>query len=585
MAAPPMYHRRPRMPGLAMVPVHADLEDNDRRTAAPEKDTMATSSAEWDAFVQDYIDRTFAAQPHWGVFEGRHEFDGRLPDWSRDGLAAESARLAAERERAESFSPDGLDARQGFERDYLIAMIDGELFWRTTMEQPFTHPNFYAWALAPDVYVSRDYAPLEVRLRAYVRYAREVPAAAGHIRANLATPMPRTFVGLARTVFGGLADYYATDVVTAYEAVEDAALQSEFRAANDAAVTAMRALDAWFESLEADATDAFAMGAERFAEMLQATERVDVGLDALEAAGRADLERNLAALAEACAAYAPGESIPACLARAHAEKPVEGPVAAAARQLTELKAFVVAEGLVSIPGTEEARVGESPPHMRWNAAYIDIPGPYEDDLPSTYYIAPPDPSWSESDRNAYVPAAGDLLYISAHEVWPGHFLQFLHAHRVRSAIGRVFGTYAFAEGWAHYAEELMAEAGFAAGDAGARIGQLRNALLRNVRFLSAIGLHTGRMTVADSERMFREKAFQDPGNARQQAARGTFDPAYLNYTMGKLMIRKLREDWTASRGGRAAWREFHDTFLGFGSPPIPLVRRAMMGEDDDGSLF
>ena len=96
--------------------------------------------------------------------------------------------------------------------------------------------------------------------------------------------------------------------------------------------------------------------------------------------------------------------------------------------------------------------------------------------------------------------------------------------------------------------------------------------LRNVRFLSAIGLHTGHMSVAQSEKMFRESAFADIGNARQQAARGTFDPAYLNYTLGKLMIRKLRDDWTASRGGRSAWREFHDQFLRFGGPPIPLVR-------------
>ena len=168
-------------------------------------------------------------------------------------------------------------------------------------------------------------------------------------------------------------------------------------------------------------------------------------------------------------------------------------------------------------------------------------------------------------------------------MWPGHFLQFLHAHETPSDFGKIFGTYAFSEGWAHYAEELMSEAGLGEGDPEVRIGQILNALLRNVRFLSAIGLHTGGMTVEESEEMFRENAYQDPGNARQQAARGTFDPAYLNYTMGKLMIRKLREDWTASRGGRAAWRDFHDQFLSYGGPPIPLLRNAMMG--DEGSLF
>ncbi|MBA2564522.1 MAG: DUF885 family protein, partial [Gemmatimonadetes bacterium] len=148
-----------------------------------------------------------------------------------------------------------------------------------------------------------------------------------------------------------------------------------------------------------------------------------------------------------------------------------------------------------------------------------------------------------------------------------------------SRLGGVFVGYAFAEGWAHYAEEMMWEAGFNAGDPETRIGQLQNALMRNVRYLAAIGLHARGMTVAQAERMFREHAFLDPANARQQAARGTFDPAYGNYTLGKLMLRKLREDWTAERGGRAAWRDFHDRVLSFGGPPVPLVRQAMLGAD------
>jgi uncharacterized protein (DUF885 family) len=232
---------------------------------------------------------------------------------------------------------------------------------------------------------------------------------------------------------------------------------------------------------------------------------------------------------------------------------------------------------VSVPGTERALVRESPPYQRSNAAYIDIPGPYEKNLPSIYYIAPPDPSWTPQEQAAYVPGWANLLFTSVHEVWPGHFLNFLHSNRVRSQFGRVFVGYAFAEGWAHYSEEMMWESGLGNGDPEVHVGQLLNALLRNVRYLSAIGLHTKGMTVAQSERMFREQAYQDPGNARQQAARGTYDPAYLNYTLGKLMIRKLRDDWTASRGGPRAWKAFHDRFLSYGGPPIPLVRRAMLG--------
>ncbi len=307
-------------------------------------------------------------------------------------------------------------------------------------------------------------------------------------------------------------------------------------------------------------------------------------LEDVEAFGRRDLERNRQALEEACAAFAPGKSIAECFELMGANKPEGGAVGAARRQLDDLEVFVREQNLAGIPGTEKAQVEEAPPHQRGNFAYIDIAGPFEEGLPSVYYIAPPDPNWPLEEQHAYVPGVADLLFTSVHEVWPGHFLQFLHSNRVDSLTGRVFVGYAFAEGWAHYTEELMWEAGYGEGNPETHIGQLSNALLRNARFLSAIGLHAGGMSVEESERLFREDAFQDPGTARQQAARGTYDPAYLNYTMGKLMIRKLLEDWTASRGGREAWREFHNTFLSFGGPPIPLVRDAMMGVES-GDLF
>ena len=534
-------------------------------------------SADWTAFVTGFLDRTFTAQPHFAVYQGRHEFDGQLPDWTAVGLDAEVRRLHRERARVTGFDPASLDDDQRFEREYLLAVIDGELFWREVMESPCHNPEFYSAGLDPNVYVTRPYASLEQRMRAFIAYAGGVPAAAEAIRRNLRTPMPRTYIDLARTSFGGLASYLEAEVPAVFAPVQSEALHAQFAAANDAAVAALTALDTWFGTLEASATGEFAMGEDRFRQMLWATERVDLDLDTLEAIGRRDLERNLDALRTACARYAPAEPIAVCVRRVQSIKPEGGPVAAARSQLEELKSFVVDADLVSIPRAEEAQVEESPPYMRWNAAFITIPGPFESGLPSTYYIAPPDPSWSLEDQAAYTPARSDLLFVSAHEVWPGHFLQFLHAHQAPSDCRRVFATYAFSEGWAHYVEEMVVEAGLGAGDAETHIGQLLNALLRNVRYLSAIGLHTGRMTVAESERMFREQAFQDPGNARQQAARGTFDPAYLNYTMGKLMIRKLREDWTASRGGRRAWREFHDRFLSYGSPPIPLVRAAMLG--------
>jgi len=266
-------------------------------------------------------------------------------------------------------------------------------------------------------------------------------------------------------------------------------------------------------------------------------------------------------------------------------KPEGGAVEGARKQLDTLRQFVVDKNLVTIPGPEQAKVEEAPPFNRWNFAYIEIPGPYEKNLPSVYYIAPPDPSWSKADQAAYVPGKAALEFVSSHEVWPGHFLQFLHANRAQWMFGRLFVGYAFAEGWAHYAEEMMFDQGVDGATPEVHIGQLTNALLRDVRYLSAIGLHTGGMTMAQSEQMFKDKAFQDPGSARQQAARGTYDPAYLNYTLGKLMIMQLREDWIAKHPGDNALKAFHDQFLSYGGPPIPLVRQQMLGGPVEAKLW
>lgn len=539
--------------------------------------SLSPGSGQWDRFVDGFINAYFVAHPHVAVKAGRHEYDGKLPDWSRAALQREVARLRSERERALAFDPAALDERRRFEREYLMAAIDGDLFWLDSAGWPYRNPYFYEDALDPNVYVTRPYAPLAKRMQAYVDYARAIPAAVGKIRDNLRSPLPRTYIDIGRTLFGGLASYYENEAPSVFASVNDPKLQKEFRAVNDAAAQAMKSLVAWLETQRTTAADGFALGPERFREMLWMTERVDAPLESLEKAGREDLERNLAALREACAKFAPGKSIPECVAMVQAKKPAGGAVNEARRQLEELRAFILGKGLVTIPGPEEARIAESPPYKRFNLAYIDIPGPYEKGLPSVYYIAPPDPLWSEEERRAYIPGKADLLFVTVHEVWPGHFLQYLHANRTRSKFSQLFVGYAFAEGWAHYTEELMWEAGLGNGDPETHIGQLVNALQRDVRFISAIGLHAGRLTVAESERMFRESAFQDPATARQQAARGTFDPAYINYTLGKLMIRKLREDWTASRGGRQAWRAFHDRFLSYGGPPIPLVRDAMLG--------
>lgn len=551
-------------------------------TAQP---TLAKSKLPaWDVFVDQFIEGYFILEPPFAVSAGRHEFDGQLPDWSPAGFRKEKQWLKSEQKKAVQYKDPALKESERFERQYLLAVIDEKLFWLQVAEAHKKNPIFYSYSLDPNVYVNRPYASSEQRLRAFLEYARHIPKATKQIRTNLRPPFPNTFIDLSKTVFGGLAKFYENDARTAFASVPDPQLKKAFDTIVPMAAKSMRHLTDWMEHQRSHATDDFAMGAARFQQMLKATEGVTLPLAALEKAGQEDLQRNLIALREACQKYAADLSVHSCVEKAEARKPLEGAVAEARRQIILLKAFVAEKNLISIPSPEDATVAESPPFKRWNLAYIDIPGPFEHKQPSIYYVAPPDPAWTSAEQAAYVPGKANLLFISAHEVWPGHFLQRLHAHRTGSKFGQLFNSYAFSEGWAHYAEELIWESGLNPGDAETHIGQLVNALIRDVRFLSAIGLHTQGMTVAASEKMFQELAFRDEGNARQQAARGTFDPAYLNYTLGKLMIRKLRNDWTATRGGRNAWKAFHDAFLSYGAPPIPLVRKMMLAGITDADL-
>ena len=550
------------------------------------QDPVAANPDDWPDFVQEFADDWMVAHPMMGFAAGRKEFAGRFPDWSASGIAAEITRLKSAAARARSFDPARLTDAQRFERDYLLAVVERNLFWLEQAEWPFRNPTFYFdWNLdflSPDPYLTKPYAPVGARLEDFTRWLSNVPAATAQIQANLRTPMPRTWIDQGVASFGGMVPFLRDDAPQAFAAVDDPALLASYQEANAAAIAAFQSLTDWLTAQRATQTEDYAIGAELFSAMLKRTEGVDVTLDRLQAAGQADIERNLAALDEACREFAPAADRKGCMAKMNAHRPTGGAVEGARAQLDVLRAFFVGQRLATIPSDDPVRVDLAPPYQATNFAYINTAGPFDVGMPSTYYIAPPDPSWPQAERDAYTPGVADLMSTSVHEVWPGHFLHSLHANRSESLLGRLFLSYAFTEGWAHYAEEMMWEAGLDGGLPGGRaeyrVGQINKALYRNVRYLCAIGMHTQGMNVAECERMFREQAFQDPGNARQQAARGTYDPGYLNYTLGKLMILRLRDDWTSGRGGRSAWGSFHDSLLALGGPPVPLARGRMLGD-------
>lgn len=552
----------------------------------PGEEQVGMSESGWEEFTGEFIEDLFVAEPTRAVWAGRHEFDGQLQDVSSPAIRERGDMLRRYAQRArEEFSAEALSTEQALERRHLVAAIEGMLFSVEVAESHLRNPSWYAGPLSPSVYVSREYAPGDERLAALTSHLKKIPDYLQQVRGTLEPPFPRPFVRTALVNFGGLASHLEDDAPGLFADVADEELQAAFAEALAPAVQALRDIETWLELRLEDATGDFALGEERYRELLWRRYRIALDWKTLKNVAQADLRRNLEQLRATCQLIDPEITIADCAALVRKDKPEQGAVARANEQLPELKAFLIQADIIGIPSDETAFVAEAPAYRRTNSAYIEIPGAYEEGLPAIYYIAGPDPEWPPEVQRQYVPGEADLLNTSVHEVWPGHFLHSLYVKRSDNFIGTILRNGMLSEGWAHYTEELMQEAGLGDGQPLLKLGQILDALMRDVRFLSSIGLHVEGMSVETSQQMFAELAYLDPGNAQQQALRGTYDPGYFVYTLGKLIIVKMREDWTADRGGRAAWKEFHEKLLSLGHAPLPVLREAMMGPDDPGPLL
>ncbi|MEM6994164.1 MAG: DUF885 domain-containing protein [Myxococcota bacterium] len=529
-----------------------------------------------------WLDASHARHPSRAVELGLHEYDGKLRDVSEAGLNNEKEALEEALAQFSAIDPAPLDAVAKVERGVVLQAIRSDLFDLVRRRQPWTNPMAYLDGLNLAPYISREYAPLAQRAKAIVTLANSTPEYLEHAKGRLEEALPRTFIDTALLQVRGTVAFISDDVPAATKGLPKE-LASDLDAALAAMAAALQDYDAFLVKRRAKATDDYALGADLFAEMLRETQGFDVSLERLEEIGRLDLNRNLVAMTAAAAKLDKKRPVAKVVAKAVKDKPpADGVLAEATEQATDMRKFLLDNKLVTIPSPDVAEVRPSPPFMRWNAAFLSSAGAFEaTPLPSFYYISPPDPSWPKKQQQAYIPAKADLLFITIHEVWPGHFLHGLHLKANSSRILKSAWNYAMGEGWAHYAEEMMWEAGIS-DDPAVHIGQLQNALLRNIRYMSAIGLHTGGMTVEASVTKFRDQAFQDEANARQQAVRGTFDPMYLSYTLGKLAIMKLRTDVEAK------WKAedkpftllaFHDALLSYGAAPLPVIREAMLGPD------
>jgi uncharacterized protein (DUF885 family) len=554
-----------------------------------------TQDAEYEAVAEEYVKTYLAAHPLQGTALGLHEYDGKISDYSRLALDAELSRLRRFDDRLAKFDPSKLSLRQSIDLRILQAAVKRDLFEMQDMSIFERNPMVYARAGDVNVYIKRNFAPLEDRVRSLVAIESQIPNILIAARTNLDEKLPRPFVELAIQIARGSADFLKKDLVAAVSGLKDEQLRVAFQAANRKAATALNDYATWLEreKLPKASLD-FALGEEKFRRFLAQTELVDLPSQKILEIGTAQLKAEQAAFAEAAKKIDPNKSPIEVFKQIQSEHPTPDKlIPDIAKELDKLRKYVVNRRLVGIPSEVRAKVKETPQYLRATSfASMDTPGPFEKRATEAYYyITPTEEDWPEKEKQEWLTAFNYYTsdVVSIHEVYPGHYVQFLHLNASpASKVEKMFGSYAFIEGWAHYCEKMMIDEGF--GSAGSstpteddvkraakyRMAQADEALLRLCRLCVSIKVHTQDMSIDEATKFFQENCYYEEKPARQEAMRATFDPGYLNYTLGKLQILKLRDDYKAQQVDDFSLQKFHNELLSHGMPPIRLLREIML---------
>jgi uncharacterized protein (DUF885 family) len=532
---------------------------------APSASTAASSSLAFDTLRTQLLNEWLADSPSWGREVGLHEYDGKVADYSAAAVAARVERLQRASTSLAAIDASRLAPDDALDLSLLKSYAEHVLFRLVDMDEAKTKPQFYDELFSVNSYIDRDYLPKEERARRLVAHEEAALAQTAHVRKNLAANLSKPVVETAAKIFKGYATYLRSDVVEALKGVGDAAFQERFTRVNTALAGEAEKLATTLSSeyLPA-ANDSHVLGEARYRKLLHAQEGLDTPLAEFKRIGEADLARNRAAYE----ALEPTVKI----TRPKATELLP----TATKLMDEARSYIVAKDIIGLASDDRALVKESPPYMRWNAAFLDASGPFDTARSAYYYITLPDPKWPKAERDGYIPDRGSLRATTVHEVYPGHFLQGRWVDRAPTRAQKMIGSYSFIEGWAHYVEEMMLEQGFGADDPEAKLGQLGDALLRNCRFVVSIGVHTEGMTLDKAAQRFVEECHQDKATALEQVVRATFDPGYFAYTLGKMQIMGLREDARKALGPSFSLRRFHDALLSHGSPPVALIRERVL---------
>ncbi|MFO0587209.1 MAG: DUF885 domain-containing protein [Polyangiaceae bacterium] len=497
---------------------------------------------------------------------GIHDLDGKVASYSKEAIEKRIARMTERRKELGEVEKASLTPDEALDLAILKKQLDNYLFWSVDLADWRKNPRYYEDLFGVNNYLDRDYMPVAERGKRLLAHEKAALAEVGHVLENLQGPMSKAVVETALKVYKGFVEYLNGDVMKALAGVGDAEFQADLAKTNSALSAEAQKIVDHLTKVELPRGDnSHVLGVEKYRKLLLVQEGLDIPLAQFKAMGEKNLEENKKAYL-------------ALQKKAKFTKPTAVDLMATATQLMDAsREFIVKKDLVTIPSSDKAVIKETPPFMRWNSAFLNPPGPFEKVATTAfYYITMPDPKWPKKEQEGYIMPKGILMSTTIHEVYPGHFLQGQWERRAPTTVQATFGSYSFIEGWAHYIEQMMVEEGFGSEDPQNHLGQLSDALLRNCRYVVSLGIHTEGMTLDQAAKRFQTDCFQDKATAREQAVRGTFDPGYFAYTLGKVQILELRDEVKKKLGDKFSLKKFHDAVLSHGSPALPLIRERVL---------
>jgi len=538
--------------------------------------------------VDAYFDDYFKANPSQATSVGLHQYDHQLEDFSLSAHQRNRRKLVEYLAAFQALNPRALSPLERDDREIMIVTIHSLLLEEDRVQMWRKNPDTYSSAVTSSIFalIKRDFAPPEERLRSVIEREKQISRALTQARGVLRTP-PKIYTRIAIEQLPGNIDFFQTTVPDAFKNVNHAVLLADFKQSNDAAIAALKDYQGWLQkNLLPRSRGTFAIGAENYRLKLLYDEMVDVPLPRLLKIGYAQLRKDQQALVETARRIDPKKKPEDVLKELERDHPTADTLLSSAQQqLDGLRQFLIDHKIITVPGGAQAKVVETPSFMRATTfASMDTPGPYETKATEAYYnITLPDPSWSKEKQEEYLEGYNYPLLsnVSVHEVWPGHYTQFLWVKNnpELSKTRKLTGAGSNAEGWAHYSEQMVLDEGLHNNDPRYRLAQLVDALLRDCRYLVGIKMHTQGMTTDEAKEFFVKEGHQVPVVGEMETKRGTGDPTYLMYTLGKLEILKLREDYKRRMGSAFSLQDFHDRFIKAGSPAVKIVRRELMGRD------